>query len=173
MKKCFIIFIFLLIPLINNGQDIADKKISEEIICQQLNAATSHLKDKNLLKGFKLKFDNLIRDGWGYNALANSYTAKKLDVKPEELWSQDKSKIGEIFKSFEDKPFKSGSKVDLNCLPKSRNANTIISKMDNNTLLFHVTTSRLGDEGSSGVIFLFFYDESNNVESFYQTSWIS
>jgi len=173
MKKPFIIFLLLLVPLLNFGQKVAGKELSEEIICQQLKTALLYLKNNDKLQGFNLKFDNLIRDGWGYGSFANLYAAKKLKVKPEELWSQDKSKIGEIFKSFEDKPFKSGSKVDLDCIPKSRTTNTVISKLDSNTMLLYVTTSRLGNEGSSGVIYLFFFDESNKVDSFQETSWIS
>ncbi|WP_207431436.1 hypothetical protein [Sabulibacter ruber] len=174
MKKPFTIFLFLLILLLNFKQKVGSKELGREIICQQLKAALWDLKNNDKLKGFELKFDNRIRDGWGFDGpIANIYTAKKLNVKPEDLWSQDKDKIGEIFKSFEDKPFKSGSKVKLDCLPKSRHTNTIISKLDNSTMLLHVTYSRLGNEGLSGVIYLFFFDEFNNVESFYETSWIS
>ncbi len=166
--------LLLLTPLLNFGQKVAAKKHSEEITCQQVRAAIWHLKHNENLKSFEFKFDNRILDGWGFDGpIANIYTAKKLNVKLEELWNQDKDKIGEIFKSFEDKPTNSGSKLKLDCLPKSRHKNTIISKLDNNTILLHVTYSKLGDEGSSGVIYLFFFDESNNVESFYETPWIS
>ncbi|QHL87862.1 hypothetical protein GU926_10635 [Nibribacter ruber] len=173
MKKPILIFLLLLAPLVNFGRQGAGEKLNKELICQQLEAALMHLKSNTILKGFELKFDNRIRDGWGYGSFATLYTAKKLKVTPEELWNQDKSKIGEIFNSFEDKPFKSGSKMNLDCLSKSRCANTVISKIDSDTMLFYVTTNRLGEEGSSGVILLFCFDESNNIESFHKTSWIS
>ncbi|MFB9865493.1 hypothetical protein, partial [Rufibacter immobilis] len=118
MKKLLIILLLLLTPLLNFGQKVASKKLSEEIICLQVRAAILHLKQNDNLKSFDFKSDNRILEGWGFDGpIANIYTAKKLNVRLEDLWSQDKDKIGEIFKSFEDKPAKPGSK--LNCLPKS------------------------------------------------------
>lgn len=172
MKKVFIISFLLLLPLLHYGQSETGIKYDEALICQQLKAASSYLTETKKFKGNKIRVDTLIRDGWGYEYLANEYLANKLNVAIEDVYNQDKSEIGKVYASFEGKAYLSGYNVSPDCFSKTYKANTLISKLDSNTMLLHITTNRLGKEGSSGKTFLFFFDKMNNVESLHETSWI-
>ncbi|MEJ8758384.1 hypothetical protein WG947_15330 [Pontibacter sp. H259] len=172
MKRTLILLIILSIPLLNYGNTTTHKSYDEKLVCQQLESALNYLSQNTDFKNCKFRIDTFIRDGWGYDSFANQYVAKKLNVQPDNVWMQDKSEVGKIYKNIEGKVYTSGYYLESACYSRKRRPNTLISKLDNKSMLIHITTGRLGKEGASGYNFLFFFDESYKVESFYQSSWI-
>ncbi|WP_161890612.1 hypothetical protein [Pontibacter russatus] len=172
MKKAFTVLLLLLFPLLHYGQSATGKKYDEEQICQQFEAATSYLSETKKFKENKIRVDTLIRDGWGYGYFANAYVAKKLNVAVKDVYNQDSNEIGKVYASFDGKAYLSGSNMNANCFSNTRKPNTLISKLDSDTILLRITTSRLGKEGAAGSMYLFFFDEKNNVESVHETPWI-
>ncbi|WP_224996867.1 hypothetical protein [Cesiribacter sp. SM1] len=170
MSQFVLTFILLVSPLLLFGQQDATI-IDKDPLCHQIDLAIKHIKADKEIKTGALRIDPLIRDGWNYEAFATEYVANKLNETKEELPSLEAELTGPLWKSLENKPYLSGTYVDLGCIKKEKNPNLILSKLDDESLLVHLTTKKLGNEGSSGQTYLFFFEDSK-VKSVISSSWI-
>jgi hypothetical protein len=144
---------------------------NESLICNQIDQAIVHLKKNKKPKVSSIRFDTLVRDGCYYDSFFVEYLAFKLKTEPEKVFEQKQEVINEIAKQFSAKPYLSGFVSKFRCINKKKRPNAIISKLDEDTLLIHLTTSRLGKEGSSGVIYLFIFNNGKIVKV-YKNNWI-
>ena len=139
--------------------------------CGQITSAINYLEDE----GLRLRIDSELRNGWSYSSFAEEYIAFKLDIKPDELYEDgnlEKSKYYWTQIENNDSFYDVRNIVCDHKAFKDRKPNTIFSKLDNETLLVHVTTKRTGKDGSSGWVYLFFF-ENNNIINVLKSSWIS
>ena len=170
MSKIIIFFVLVTFPQCLLGQT-GEGGFDKDLVCTQIELIKDYIKAEKKIGLTSIRIDTLIRDGWGYSFLANEYVASKLNVPEKEIWNQEKATVGKLFKSLENKPYLSGISPGLDCISEKRRPNVILSKVDNESMLVNITTSRLGKEGASGRAYLFIFDGAE-IRSVSQTSWI-
>tara|TARA_B100000989_G_C19440694_1_gene427193 strand:+ start:27 stop:521 length:495 start_codon:yes stop_codon:yes gene_type:complete len=139
--------------------------------CDQITPAINYLEDE----GLRLKIDSKLRNGWSYSSFAAEYIAFKLDIKPDESYEDGYLEKSKYYWTQIENNDSFNDVRNIVCDHKAfnnRNPNTIFSKLDEETLLVHITTKRTGKEGSSGLMYLFFF-EKNSIVNVLKTSWIS
>lgn len=150
---------------------------NEGRICGQIQKVIVHLIHEPETRYFKIKSGEKLRYGWGYNFMNPEYVAGKLKVEKEEIWDQDREKVNTIFKELS----KIDSELDKITFElkacrqltlRPNDPNTIISKLDDDTILFYLTKKRGGKRGNSGFIYLFFFDKDDKIEKVFKSNWI-
>lgn len=168
LKKLLIITIFLIFTPMAYAQE-SKFILNKNTFCVQVDQAIKYIKkDKIRL----IKIDSLIRDGWSYDSFWKEYVAFKLNTEIDKVFEYKSEDINSISKLMSNKEYISGTIFNYHCIKKSKRPNAIISKMDEETLLFYFTTSRLDKEGASGVIYFFIFNNNNKVIKVHKTSWI-
>lgn len=166
MKK---IFFLLFIIVSSYGQNT--ESVSEVELCRQIQTVLNYLKDEKELKNINFRFNSKIGNGWNYEMyFSTEYVAYELGIEKEKVFEFDKNKTYPIFKKLED------IKLELNpllisCVKRKRKPNTELSKLDKDNLLINVTTNRVGKEGSSGIVYLFFF-ENEKITEVCKNFWI-
>jgi hypothetical protein len=147
---------------------------TEDRICGQIQKAIVYLTHVPETKYFNIKSGDRLRYGWGYNFMNSEYVAGKLKVEKDEIWDQDREKVNTIFKELGkiDSEFDKITfelKVCRQLTLQPNDPNTIISKFDNDTMLFYLTKKRAGKKGPSGFIYLFFFDKDDKIEKVFKS----
>lgn len=170
MIKILIFYFLVTFPQCLLGQT-DEGGFGKDLVCTQIELIKDYIKADKEFRLTSFRIDTLIRDGWGYSLFANEYVANKLNVPEKEMWNQDRGEVGKLFKSLENKPYLSGDSPYLDCISGKRRPNMIISKVDYESILVNITTSRQGKEGASGQTYLFFFD-GPKIRSVFQANWI-
>ena len=178
MKTTLILFIGLFISLTSYSQS---KEIwNKNRICRQIGKSLDHLNMEKETRHLKIKVDKILRFGWGYSFMTSEYAAGRLNIDKEQLWDEQfKEKTNGFYKQVSES--ESEAEIDkvtidlgfcarLECA--IRNPNTIISKLDSESMLFYLTTKKSGKNGPSGFIYLFFFDDNDNIIRTYKSNWI-
>ncbi|MEL0457435.1 hypothetical protein WJN01_14440 [Flavobacteriaceae bacterium SZ-1-7] len=105
--------------------------------------------------------------------MAPEYVAYKLNITVDSVFNSSSEEENKLWKMMENKAYMSGKSLELNCVnTKSRKPNVILSKMDKESLLIQVTTKRVGKQGASGRIYLFFFKDGE-IDKVVSESWIN
>ena len=163
------IIFFLLITTSIYGQDSV--LIYDGELCEQIESSIEYLKADKDLNTRKFNFDSTIENGSLYEFyFPAEYVAYQLGIKKENVYQFDKTKTYPIYKKLEEIKYKI-SELELDCVKKKRKPNVKLSKLDKDNLLINVTTNRVGNQGSNGTAFLFFF-ENREIVKVYKSSWI-
>ncbi|MEQ8425586.1 MAG: hypothetical protein RIA63_12805, partial [Cyclobacteriaceae bacterium] len=128
-------------------------------------------------KGSEIMFDKSLKFGWGYRVMKAEYVAGSLNINIEEAWSDyGLKKIAELETSLSENE-KEFVGIELDVCPRlklktGKENNSFISKLDKETLLFFLTNEKSGRNGPAGYLYLFFFDDDNNISKHYKKSWI-
>jgi hypothetical protein len=146
-------------------------------ICGQIQNAIVHVTSQSDTKNFKIRSKEQLSYGWGYNFVSSDYVAGKLHVEKEKIEDQDKEEVNALFKILNgidneaNKPsFNLSSCGQLTLEPPD--FNTIISKLDDDTMLFYLMKKTKGKNGPPALIYLFFFDKDDKIEKVTKTNWI-
>ena len=163
------IILLLLFTTSIYGQN--SKLISNGELCEQIKSAIKYLKADKDLSTRNFKFDSTIENGSLYEFyFPTEYVAYQLGVEKEKVFKFDKTKTYPIYKKLEEIKHKT-TELNLDCVKKKRKPNVELSKLDKESLIFNVTTKRVGKQGSSGKAYLFFF-ENGKIVKVYKSSWI-
>ena len=164
------IIIILLFTTLTYGQ--SSKYNSDAELCIQIDLAINYLKtDKDLtVKNFR--FDSTIENGSLYEFYFSAeYVAYQFGIEKDKLAEIDNKKTYPIYNKLAEIEYKT-SELRLDCLKKRRKLNAKLSKLDKDSLVINITTNRVGKEGSSGIAFIFFF-ENGKITKVYRKGWIS
>ena len=164
------IILILFFTTIIYGQN--SKYNSDAELCVQIDLAINYLKaDKDLtIKDFR--FDSTIENGSLYEFYFSAeYVAYQLGIEKNKLAEIDNKKTYPIYNKLAEVQYKT-SELRLDCIKKHRKANTKLSKLDKDSLVINVTINRNGKEGSSGIAFIFFF-ENGKIVKVCRNGWIS
>jgi hypothetical protein len=150
---------------------------TQDRICTQIQNAIVHVTTQPATKNFKIKSKEQLTYGWGYNFVSSDYVAGKLHVEKEKLEGQDKEKVSALFKTLhESESGTNKSSFNLNCCgqltSEPHEFNTIISKLDDDTMLFYLMKKSKGKNGPRALIYLFFFDKYDKIEKVTKTNWV-
>ncbi|WP_157491234.1 hypothetical protein [Flammeovirga sp. SJP92] len=157
--------------------DTVKKTFSADLVCSQLNNALQYLKDNKIFSK-KFRMDYKIRSGWGYNIFLTEYLSYKLNVSENDVWRIDNEKRSKaLIHLKESVPYEDTLMFIDNCkiidkTKKKSKWTILISKTDAESMLVQFSYKKRPDLHGSGLMYLFFYDEHNEIVSFYKTSWI-
>ena len=167
--------------VLNKPKNIENDTIVEtypsDLVCSQLNRALEYLHDNKIFSE-KFKMDYKIRGGWGYEYLLNEYLSYKLNVPEKEVWSTDKEVLLEAMKHLkENVPYEDTLMFINHCdiihkTKKKSKWKILISKTDKESILIQFTYKKRPNLHGNGLIYLFFFNENNEVDKYYETSWI-
>ena len=166
MKNIILLLLFTF-PIYGQNAEL----ISDEELCEQIKSAIEYLKADKDLSTRNFNFDSTIENGSLYEFyFPTEYIAYHLGIKKEKVFEFDKTKTYPIYKKLEEIKHKT-AELNLDCVKKKRKPNVELSKLDKESLIFNVTTKRVGKQGSSGKAYLFFFDNGKIVKV-YKSSWI-
>ena len=164
------IILILFFTTIIYGQN--SKYNSDEELCSQIDTAVKYLKNDKDLSISDFRFDSTIENGSLYEFyFSTEYVANQLGIEKEKLFEYDKTKTYPIYKKLAEIEYKI-SELRLDCLKKKKKPNAKLSKLDKDSLVINITTNRVGEEGSSGIAFIFFF-ENGKITKVYRKGWIS
>lgn len=145
---------------------------SDAELCGQIDSAIVYLKNDKDLRVKKFRFDSTIENGSLYEFyFSTEYVAYKLGIEKDKLFEFDKTKTYPIYNKLAEVEYQI-SELRLDCIKKERKPNVKLSKLDKESLVINVTTNRVGKEGSSGIAFIFFF-ENGKIVKVYRNAWIS
>ena len=164
------IILILFFTTIIYGQN--SKYNSDAELCGQIDSAVNYLKNDIDLGVKNFRFDSTIENGSLYEFyFSTEYVAYELGIEKEKLFEYDKTKTYPIYKKLAEIEYQI-SELRLDCLKKRRKPNAKLSKIDKDSLVINITTNSVGKEGSSGIAFIFFF-ENGKITKVYRKGWIS
>ncbi len=167
MKTLFLILLFTTFTYGQNSNYNSDAEL-----CSQIDSAISYLKTEKDLRVKSFRFDSTIENGSLYEFYFSAeYVAFQLGIEKDKLFEYDNAKTYPIYNKLAEVEYKI-SELRLDCIKKERKPNAKLSKLDKNSLLINITTNRNGKEGSSGIAFIFFF-ENEKIIKVYRKAWIS
>lgn len=164
--------ILILLSTISIAQN-KDQFNDSETLCKQIDAATNYLENQKSLKTVEIKYDKLIRDGWNYDSFASDYLSYKLNIPKKEILEKGSEESNKIYRRIEESKYKSGVRPKLECLKKQSKSNSIISKIDEETMIIQVGVNRTRKQGSSGRLYLFIFDKNSKIKQVFEKVWIN
>ena len=145
---------------------------SDEELCGQINSAIKYLKSEEDLNLKNISLDSTIENGSLYEFyFSGEYVSYQLGIEKDKLSEFNETKTNPIYNKLAEVKFKI-SDLKLDCVKKNRKPNSKLSKIDKNSLVINITTNRNGKEGSSGIAFIFFF-ENGKIVKVYQKDWIT
>ena len=157
--------------------DTVLENYSSDLVCSQFNNALQYL-HKNKIFSKRFKMDYKVRSGWGYDRLTTEYLSYKLNISESDVWNTDRGRLKEAMKYLKDNISYEDTLMFINnCYinyktKKNSKWKVLISKTDTESLLIQFSYRKKPNLHGFGLIFLFFYNENNEVVKYYKTTWI-
>jgi len=150
------------------------KELGSETLMIQFKKSIEYLKTN---KKFDDKFgvDSVVRTGWGYDTFLFQYLSTKLKVEELDLLKQDKETLRKLEEPLEHLGYYDTLSIIPSNVYKSNKRSkwtVLISKYDKESLLLHLTYRKNPKVHGQGYIYMFFFDNNNEIVKFFETSWI-